>query len=118
MNEKINISSILNNQNVNELEISLVYNDLPTIIYDLFTINYPVLSDSSKKYTLSGNVQKQWGNLTRTIKFTINNRDLDALFGSLIEGLQGIREYGFKRLKNFKSFSDLTIRLNQINRCL
>lgn len=46
------------------------------------------------------------------------NRDLDALFGSLIEGLQSIREYGFKRLKNFKSFSDLTIRLNQINRCL
>lgn len=46
------------------------------------------------------------------------NRDLDALFGSLIEGLQGIKEYGFKRLKNFKSFSDLTIRLDQINRCL
>ena len=78
LNEKINISSLLQNQNINELEISLVYNDLPTIIYDLFTANYPVLSDSSKKYTLSGNVQKQWGNLTRTLKFTINNRDLDA----------------------------------------
>lgn len=78
LNEKINISSLLQNQNINELEISLVYNDLPTIIYDLFTVNYPVLSDSSKKYTLSGNVQKQWGNLTRTLKFTINNRDLDA----------------------------------------
>ena len=78
LNEKIDISSLLKNQNINELEISLVYNDLPTIIYDLFSVNYPVLSNSSKKYTLSGNVQKQWGNLTKTIKFTINNRDLDA----------------------------------------
>ena len=78
LNEKINISSILQNQNINELEISLVYNDLPTIIYDLFSVNYPILSNNSKKYTLSGNVQKQWGNLTKTIKFTINNRDLDA----------------------------------------
>lgn len=77
LNEKINISPLLENQNINEIEISLVYNDLPTIIYDLFTANYPVLSDASKKYTLSGNVQKQWGNLTRTLKFTINNRDLD-----------------------------------------
>ena len=78
LNEKIDITPIISNDNITDLEISLVYNDLPTIIYDLFTVNYPVLSDSSKKYTLSGNVQKQWGNLTRTIKFTINNRDLDS----------------------------------------
>ena len=78
LNEKIDISSILNNQNINELEISLVYNDLSTIIYNQFQIIYPMLSDNSKKYTLSGMQQKQWGNLTRTIKFTINNRDLDA----------------------------------------
>lgn len=78
LNEKIDISPLLNNQNVNELEISLVYNDLPTTIYNLFDVNYPILSDASKKYTLVGNVQKQWGNLTRTLKFKINNRDLDA----------------------------------------
>lgn len=77
LNEKIDISSILNNQNVNELEISLVYNDLPTTIYNQFNITYPMLGDI-KKYTLSGMQQKQWGNLSRTIKFTINNRTLDA----------------------------------------
>ena len=78
LNEKINISSLLQNQNINELEISLVYNDLPTIIYNQFNIRYPMLSDDSKKYTLSGMQQKQWGNLSRTFKFTINNRTLDA----------------------------------------
>lgn len=78
LNEKINISTILENQNINELEISLVYNDLPTIIYNQFQINYPMLSDNSKKYTLSGMQQKQWGNLSRTFKFTINNRDFDS----------------------------------------
>lgn len=77
LNEKIDISSILNNQNINELEISLVYNDLPTTIYNQFNITYPMLGDI-KKYTLSGMQQKQWGNLSRTIKFTINNRTLDA----------------------------------------
>lgn len=77
LNEKIDISSLLRNENINELEISLVYNDLPTTIYNLFNFNYPVLSDNSKKYTLSGNVQKQWGNLLRTFKFTINDRTLD-----------------------------------------
>ena len=77
LNEKIDISFILKNQNINELEISLVYNDLPTIIYNQFQIIYPMLSDNSKKYTLSGMQQKQWGNLTRSIKFTINNRNLD-----------------------------------------
>lgn len=77
LNEKINISTLLENQNINELEISLVYNDLPTTIYDQFNITYPVLNDNSKKYTLSGMQQKQWGNLTRTFKFTINNRDFD-----------------------------------------
>lgn len=77
LNEKIDISSLLINENINELEISLVYNDLPTTIYNLFNFNYPVLSDNSKKYTLSGNVQKQWGNLSRTFKFTINDRNLD-----------------------------------------
>lgn len=77
LNEKINISTLLENQNINEIEISLVYNDLPTTIYNQFQISYPMLSDNSKKYTLSGMQQKQWGNLTRTIKFTINNRDFD-----------------------------------------
>ena len=77
LNEKINISSLLQNQNINELEISLVYNDLPSTIYNQFNITYPVLNDNSKKYTLSGNEQKQWGNLTRTFKFKINNRDID-----------------------------------------
>lgn len=77
LNEKIDISPILNNQNINELEISIVYNDLPTIIYNQFQNIYPVLSDNSNKYTLSGMQQKQWGNLTRTIKYRINNRDLD-----------------------------------------
>lgn len=77
LNEKIDISPLLRNENINELEISLVYNDLPTTIYNLFNFNYPVLSDNSKKYTLSGNVQKQWGNLSRTFKFTINDRTLD-----------------------------------------
>ena len=78
LNEKIDISSILENQNINELEISLVYNDLPTTIYNQFQINYPVLSDNSHKYQLSGMQQKQWGNLSRTIKFTIKDRTLDA----------------------------------------
>ena len=78
LNEKINISSLLQNQNINELELSLVYNDLPTTIYNQFTLTYPVLSDNSKKYTLSGMQQKQWGNLSRTFKFTINDRTLDA----------------------------------------
>lgn len=78
LNEKIDISPLLNNQNINELEISIVYNDLPTTIYNQFTIRYPVLSDNSKKYTLSGMQQKQWGNLSRTYKFTINDRTLDA----------------------------------------
>ena len=77
LNEKINISPLLENQNINEIEISLVYNDLPTTIYNQFQILYPMLSDNSKKYTLSGMQQKQWGNLTRTIKFAINNRDFD-----------------------------------------
>ena len=77
LNEKINISPLLENQNINEIEISLVYNDLPTIIYNQFQNIYPVLSDNSQKYTLSGMQQKQWGNLTRTIKYRINNRDLD-----------------------------------------
>lgn len=77
LNEKINISRLLENQNINELEISLVYNDLPTTIYNEFNITYPVLYDNSKKYTLSGMQQKQWGNLSRTFKFTINNRDFD-----------------------------------------
>lgn len=77
LNEKIDISPLLSNQNINELEISLVYNDLPTTIYNQFNITYPMLGDI-KKYTLSGMQQKQWGNLSRTIKFTINNRNLDA----------------------------------------
>ena len=77
LNEKINVSPLLENQNINEIEISIVYNDLPTTIYNLFNVKYPILSDASKKYTLSGNVQNQWGNLTRTLKFTINNRELD-----------------------------------------
>lgn len=87
LNEKIDISSILNNQNINEIEISLVYNDLPTIIYNQFQNIYPVLSDNSQKYTLSGMQQKQWGNLTRTIKYRINNRDLDN--STLVINLQG-----------------------------
>lgn len=87
LNEKIDISPILNNQNINELEISIVYNDLPTIIYNQFQNIYPVLSDNSKKYTLSGMQQKQWGNLTRTIKYRINNRDLDN--STLVINLQG-----------------------------
>lgn len=78
LNEKINISPLLSNQNINELEITLVYNDLPTTIYNEFNITYPMLSDNNKKYTLSGMQQKQWGNLSRTFKFTINNRDLDS----------------------------------------
>lgn len=78
LNENIDISPILQNQNIKELEISLIYNDLPTIIYNQFQILYPMLSDNSKKYTLSGMQQKQWGNLSRTFKFKINNRDLDA----------------------------------------
>ncbi|MDY6153420.1 MAG: hypothetical protein SPI06_08405 [Terrisporobacter sp.] len=78
LNEKIDISSILNNQNIKELEITFVYNDLPTIIYNQFNIRYPMMNDDTKKYTLSGMQQKQWGNLSRTIKFTINNRSLDA----------------------------------------
>lgn len=78
LNEKIDISSLLSNQNVNELEISILYNDLPTTIYSQYSILYPVLSDNSKKYSLSGMQQKQWGNLSRTFKFTINNRTLDA----------------------------------------
>lgn len=77
LNEKINISSLLENQNINEIEISLVYNDLPTIIYNQFSVIYPVLSDNSNKYSISGMQQKQWGNLTRTFKFKINNRDID-----------------------------------------
>ena len=77
LNEKIDISNILNNQNINELEISLVYNDLPTIIYNQFQNISPVMSDNSKKYTISGVQQKQWGNLTRTIRYIINNRKLD-----------------------------------------
>ena len=77
LNEKIDISSILENQNINEIEISLVYNDLPTTIYNQFNIQYPVLSDNSHKYSISGMQQKQWGNLSRTFKFTINNRELD-----------------------------------------
>ena len=77
LNEKIDISPLLRNENINELEISLVYNDLPTIIYNQFTLTYPVLSDNSKKYSLSGMQQKQWGNLSRTFKFKINNRELD-----------------------------------------
>ncbi len=78
LNEKINISPLLENQNINELEISIVYNDLPTIIYNQFRIHYPVLSDNSHKYSISGMQQKQWGNLSRTIKFKINNRTLDT----------------------------------------
>lgn len=78
LNEKINISYLLENKNINEIEISLVYNDLPTVIYNQFTIRYPMLNDNTKKYTLSGMQQKQWGNLTRTFKFTINNRNLDS----------------------------------------
>ena len=78
LNEKIDISSILYNENINELEISLVYNDLPTTIYNQFNIIYPMLSDNNKKYTLSGMQQKQWGNLSRTFKFTINDRSYDA----------------------------------------
>lgn len=77
LNEKIDISSLLSNQNINEIEISLLYNDLPTIIYNQFQNIYPVLSDNSQKYTLSGMQQKQWGDLTRKIKYKINNRDLD-----------------------------------------
>ena len=77
LNEKINISSLLENPNINELEISLLYNDLPSTIYNEFNITYPVLSDNNKKYTLSGMQQQQWGNLSRTFKFTINNRDFD-----------------------------------------
>lgn len=77
LNEKINISYLLENQNINEIEISLVYNDLPTIIYNQFSVIYPVLSDNSNKYSISGMQQKQWGNLTRTFKFKINNRDKD-----------------------------------------
>ena len=87
LNEKINISPLLQNQNINEIEISLVYNDLPTIIYNQFQNIYPVLSDNSQKYTLSGMQQKQWGNLTRTIKYRINNRDLDN--STLVINLQG-----------------------------
>ena len=87
LNEKINISPLLENQNINEIEISLVYNDLPTIIYNQFQNIYPVLSDNSQKYTLSGMQQKQWGNLTRTIKYRINNRDLDN--STLVINLQG-----------------------------
>ena len=78
LNEKIDISSLLENQNIKEIEISLVYNDLPTTIYNAYTITYPVLSDNTKKYQISGVSQKQWGNLSRTLKFKINNRDLDA----------------------------------------
>lgn len=78
LNEKINISSLLENLNIKEIEISLVYNDLPTTIYKAYTIHYPVLSDNTKKYQISGVSQKQWGNLSRTLKFKINNRDLDA----------------------------------------
>lgn len=78
LNEKIDISTILYNENIKELEISLVYNDLPTTIYNQFSIIYPMLSDNNKKYTLSGMQQKQWGNLSRTIKFTINDRTQDA----------------------------------------
>lgn len=82
LNEKIDISSILENRNIDELEISLVYNDLPTTIYNQFQIHYPVLSDNRHKYKISAMQQKQWGNLSRTIKFKINNRDLD---GSILE---------------------------------
>lgn len=89
LNEKIDISSILNNQNIKELEITFVYNDLPTIIYNLFRNIYPVVGEISNKYTISGMQQKQWGNLSRTIKYRINNRDLDnSTFIINLEGCQ------------------------------
>ena len=89
LNEKIDISSILSNQNINELEITFVYNDLPTIIYNLFRNIYPVVGEISNKYTISGMQQKQWGNLSRTIKYRINNRELDnSTFIINLEGCQ------------------------------
>lgn len=89
LNEKIDISSILTNQNIKELEITFVYNDLPTIIYNLFRNIYPVVGEISNKYTISGIDQKQWGNLSRTIKYKINNRDLDnSTFIINLEGCQ------------------------------
>lgn len=89
LNEKIDISSILENQNIKELEITFVYNDLPTIIYNLFRNIYPVVGEITNKYTISGMQQKQWGNLSRTIKYRINNRDLDnSTFIINLEGCQ------------------------------
>ena len=89
LNEKIDISSILTNQNINELEITFVYNDLPTIIYNLFRNIYPVVGEISNKYQISGMEQKQWGNLSRTIKYRIKNRDLDnSTFVINLEGCQ------------------------------
>ena len=89
LNEKIDISSILTNQNIEELEITFVYNDLPTIIYNLFRNIYPVVGEISNKYTISGMQQKQWGNLSRTIKYKIKNRDLDnSTFVINLEGCQ------------------------------
>lgn len=89
LNEKIDISSILENQNINELEITFVYNDLPTIIYNQFRNIYPVVGEISNKYTISAMQQKQWGNLSRTIKYRINNRELDnSTFIINLEGCQ------------------------------
>ena len=77
LNQKIDISYILTNENITELEIHILYNDLPTTIYNQFTNTYPVLSNGKRKYTISGSIQKQWGDLTRTLKYKINNRELD-----------------------------------------
>lgn len=89
LNEKIDISSILNNQNIKELEITFVYNDLPTIIYNLFRNIYPVVGEITNKYQIIGMQQQQWGNLSRTIKYKINNRDLDnSTFIINLEGCQ------------------------------
>ena len=66
-----------------------MYNDLPTIIYNLFRNNYPVVGEITNKYLISGMQQKQWGNLSRTIKYKINNRDLDnSTFIINLEGCQ------------------------------
>ena len=89
LNEKIDISPILQNQNIKELEITFVYNDLPTIIYNLFRNIYPVVGEITNKYVITGMQQKQWGNLSRTIKYKINNRDLDdSTFIINLEGCQ------------------------------
>lgn len=88
-----------------------------------FATDGDIIINDNEKLDFIENSLKECKNIHDKIKsYNFLNkdyeRDLNELFETLINGLERIKKYGFKRIIKGKSFSELTDRLDSIYRCI